>query len=67
MNEKITLDQKLKAIELAVAILGPVRKTEDNATPEAFAEVMNLAISQYGQIATTILDSARMMKDSSLD
>jgi len=66
MNEKITLDQKLKAIELAVAMFGPVKKPASD-DPEVLAEVMNLAVSQYGQIATTILDSARMMKDSSLD
>ena len=66
MNEKITLDQKLKAIELAVAMFGPVKKPASDA-PEVLADVMNLAVSQYGQIATTILDSARRMKDSSLD
>jgi len=64
MNKEPTLDQKLKAFEIAVAIFGPVRKLGDKEDPKVAAEVMHMAVSQYEQIATTILALAQKMKVS---
>jgi len=63
-NENLTLDQKLKAIEIAVAMLGPVklpaRPEDDSEASEA--EVVKM-LKRYSQAATAILHAANTMRE----
>ena len=61
MNEPVTLDQKLKAIEIAVAMSGPIKKPEHSK--DASGE-MALDFIHYGNLATLILEMAHNLKES---